>query len=485
MSTRSLRLSLCALSLMFFALSGCQDSLTTTGTADNDSGAAETPAETVVADTTTSEGLEATTDEPAGDETPDADVTQDEPMPEEPTEVAAVTPVVPDEPTVPATPEPEAPTEPEEPQPLAVGDAAPPLTISEWVMGEPIDQLASGQVYVVEFWATWCGPCKVSMPHMSEMQEHYGDEVQFVGVTREDIGTVQGFLGQEQSEGKTWNEVVKYRLAIDLDDTMNQTYMRAAGQNGIPTAFIVGTDGVVEWIGHPMAMEEPLAKVVAGDWDRAAAIAAFEQEKLLDDLRNGLNTHLRAQEFDEALALIDQFQAESGPSPTVTGYKVTVLQMAGKTEEANSLQAEVVQQNWDDSAMLNGIAWNIAIGRAPGELELALRAAERASELTNHEDASVLDTVARVHHEMGDLEKAVEWQTKAVAQDSENPQLAATLKGYQDELAEKSAEGEPTEGEAEGEPTEEGAADAPAEGESTPEDAASTPAETAPEQGTE
>ena len=53
--------------------------------------------------------------------------------------------------------------------------------------------------------------------------------------------------------------------------------MRAAGQSGIPTAFIVGKTGQVEWIGHPMTMDEPLAQVVAGDWDRAAAKAEFDK----------------------------------------------------------------------------------------------------------------------------------------------------------------------------------------------------------------
>ena len=47
---------------------------------------------------------------------------------------------------------------------LKVGDNAPAITIADWVKGEPITGLEKGRVYVVEFWATWCGPCRVSIP---------------------------------------------------------------------------------------------------------------------------------------------------------------------------------------------------------------------------------------------------------------------------------------------------------------------------------
>jgi thiol-disulfide isomerase/thioredoxin len=148
---------------------------------------------------------------------------------------------------------------------LSVGDPAPPLSISKWVTGDPIaENLETGQVYVIEFWATWCPPCRTSMPHLSTLQDQYGDQVKFVGVTRENDAVVQSFLAKDQAPGKTWKEAITYRLALDNQDATNNAYMRAAGQNGIPCAFIVGREGKVEWIGHPMAMEEALKKVVGG-----------------------------------------------------------------------------------------------------------------------------------------------------------------------------------------------------------------------------
>ena len=66
---------------------------------------------------------------------------------------------------------------------LGVGDPAPKLAVKSFVKGEPIKSLEPGKVYVVEFWATWCGPCRVTIPHLTELQKKHVDVV-FVGVER-------------------------------------------------------------------------------------------------------------------------------------------------------------------------------------------------------------------------------------------------------------------------------------------------------------
>ena len=66
-----------------------------------------------------------------------------------------------------------------------LGTPAPPLTGLEWVKNGPVE-MKPGTVYVVEFWATWCPPCRVSIPHLTELQHKYKDKnLVIVGISTE------------------------------------------------------------------------------------------------------------------------------------------------------------------------------------------------------------------------------------------------------------------------------------------------------------
>ncbi|MBX3095674.1 MAG: redoxin family protein [Fimbriimonadaceae bacterium] len=157
-------------------------------------------------------------------------------------------------------------------QTLKPGVAAPELTVSSWVKGEPVESLKRG-IYVVEFWATWCGPCRTSIPHLTELAKKYEGKVKMIGVSVWEQGDdvpkqVRDFVTQ-------MGDKMDYHVAMDSGTKMADGWMEAAQQGGIPTAFIV-KDGVVQWIGHPMSMDEPLEQVVNGSFDLKASVEEFD-----------------------------------------------------------------------------------------------------------------------------------------------------------------------------------------------------------------
>lgn len=151
---------------------------------------------------------------------------------------------------------------------LKVGDPAPRFVVNRFVKGEPVKELQPGQIYVIEFWATWCGPCIENIPKLTAMQKKYGNRVVFVGVSvlERDQTKVVPFV-------KKMGEKMNYRVAMDKVTGSGETaskghmatnWLKAAGKKAIPCAFIVNKDGKIAWIGHPANMDKVLERVVAG-----------------------------------------------------------------------------------------------------------------------------------------------------------------------------------------------------------------------------
>lgn len=146
----------------------------------------------------------------------------------------------------------------------AVGSTAPSLEALEYIQGEPVTYgkvhhgpvMSYPGVVVIEFWATWCPPCRTSIPHLNQLYKKFQERgVQFVGVTREERTTVVDFI---QEFGP---ERFSYPVAHDNLNLSNQLSVR-----GIPVAFIVDQNQTIIWQGHPMRdLEREIEKALGGD----------------------------------------------------------------------------------------------------------------------------------------------------------------------------------------------------------------------------
>ena len=137
------------------------------------------------------------------------------------------------------------------------GDPAAPLDGLSFVKGNPV-KIEPGTIYVVEFWATWCPPCRESIPHLTAVAAQYKDKgVVVVGISEEKESVVKPFVEQRGDQ-------MGYRVAIDPTGAVGDGYMKAFGQKGIPHAFLVDASGKIAWHGHPMSdLDKAIDKVLA------------------------------------------------------------------------------------------------------------------------------------------------------------------------------------------------------------------------------
>lgn len=319
---------------------------------------------------------------------------------------------------------------------LKVGDDAPKLQVGKWVQGEPVKQFEPGKVYVVEFWATWCGPCRESIPHLNALYQKFKDKgVVVIGqdVSEEDESGVPAFV-------KKMGTNMTYRVALDdksqiKEGAMNTTWMEAAGQNGIPTAFIVNKQGKVVWIGHPMTMTEKLwTDILADKYDFAKEAANQAKMKEISDK---LRTAVMGEKWDEANSLVDEL-AKLDPENTISPQfmKVNLLLMQKKYDEAFKAAAALSDAHPDEAKLQYTMAQ--VISSQPGlekrDLPLAEKMAERANKATGGKEPAVLDALARIQFMNGKKEAAIATEQKAVdAAGSDVPEeLKTNLQSYKD-----------------------------------------------------
>jgi thiol-disulfide isomerase/thioredoxin len=307
--------------------------------------------------------------------------------------------------------------------PVKEGSPAPPIKVIKWLKGTPVEGFEKGKIYVVEFWATWCGPCKVSIPHLTEMAKKYNGKVTFTGVD----------VWEHAPEGDTtyvdnvarfvsdMGDKMDYNVAVDgPDKTMATTWMKAAGQNGIPAAFVIDKQSRIAWIGHPMGgLDGVLDQVIADKYDIAAAAKKRQDEAAKNEAMQTIVRLMQQGKTVDAIAALDKVIADHPDQRAILlQVKFSILV---KADPAAAVQlARTLSQNEakENPEFLNEMAWVMVDPKGDfknPDYDLALAMAKRAVELTKQNDPAILDTLACAYFKKGDTDSAVATEQKAIA----------------------------------------------------------------------
>lgn len=110
----------------------------------------------------------------------------------------------------------------------------PELIVEKWLSAPPD---TTGKCVLIEFWATWCPPCRKSIVLLNRLHDRFQDRLVVIGVSEEAEATVRGFQ----------KPALQYYSAIDTQ----QRTKNAMGVRGIPHIILLEPDGYVVWEGFP------------------------------------------------------------------------------------------------------------------------------------------------------------------------------------------------------------------------------------------
>lgn len=303
---------------------------------------------------------------------------------------------------------------------LEIGAKAPPLAVKEWVRGQPV-MLQPGKVYVVEFWATWCAPCRRAIPRLSDIQTELGPSgVTVVAIASQEHKGVAELSNFVERQGDRMN----FAVAWDDEGRTARAWMDASLTDRVPSAFIVDKDGRIAWIGHPLVgMDRALEQILAGTFDinvesvlarrarevrtktQMLAAAYFEAERAGDDAK--------------ALSVVDEIlrlDPKLNGSWSIAKFKLLAIELK-EPDRAFTFVKQCIESNISDSPddlldLATFILDQPALARRePG---VPVRAARRALQLTGQNSPVSHAVLARAMFVNGDRDGALSHQLRAV-----------------------------------------------------------------------
>lgn len=125
---------------------------------------------------------------------------------------------------------------------------APELTVQQWLTDMPETK---GKFVLIDFWATWCGPCRKAIPELNELHKQFRNDLVVIGISDESPEKVEAMK----------SPVIEYYSAIDTQATIkNQLDVK-----GIPHVILIDPKGIVRWEGFPLLPGHELTPEVVRD----------------------------------------------------------------------------------------------------------------------------------------------------------------------------------------------------------------------------
>ncbi len=307
------------------------------------------------------------------------------------------------------------------------GDAVTPdaLAKAEWITGTAPAAWEPGKLYILECWATWCGPCIAAIPHVDELYDKYQEKgLRVIGMNVWEDGKdkVAGFV-------KTKGDGMSYPVAyVGKGGDFENTWLKPAGIRGIPHAFVV-KDGKVLLTTHPMQLTEPVIEglLAGGDAETKALAGIKEAQQKQETVGKNMQIFRQAAAkkeiagMEQCIGILKQIDPES----RYLGMMEFEVLLAKKDWTG----AETAMTKMEGDPMLQSLVSSTAreLARNP-EAPAGFRksvATRLAADIEKRPHPSFLHILAKLQWSLGEKEEAVATATRA-ADLAKSPDSAKT-----------------------------------------------------------
>ena len=148
------------------------------------------------------------------------------------------------------------PEESELQQKMFIGQKAPSFSYIDFSSRqEKVFSPAQGKVVLLDFWATWCGPCLMSMPELKRLHEKYSAQgLEIIGIT-------------DEPEAKIRPVARRYSIPYTLGSNRSYDAFRMYSVQSLPTAYLIDKNGVMKQVfigaGHTQRLEQEIQRLLA------------------------------------------------------------------------------------------------------------------------------------------------------------------------------------------------------------------------------
>lgn len=329
-----------------------------------------------------------------------------------------------------------------------VGQKAPAISADHWVTDGDgnfphVETLSEGKVYMVEFWATWCGPCMGQIPGIAELQAEFPEQLQVISVTNEPPETVREFMSlqYDRTSPETFGDFLnQYSVVADPDQSIANDWLKY-GPGSIPFAFVVGKTGEIEIADHPVVIQSVIGKIIDGTWDRDAYYARQKKRQGLDRRVSLAIRESRLEDaFDLSRGLEDLYEDDE---KVELRFRRSLIAMRVNSEEGNAFFKESLERFKDEEGADAALVWAVVEMKRGDEnpskeildisenwLKKKIPDMPESSEEDRAMKAATIDILAALLFEREKVDEAIELQQQAVKL-SDDPSFAAFLRQMQ------------------------------------------------------